>query len=226
MEKHEDTRYLTRKAMLTSPVEKTRILVVEDHPENRILLRKILESIGLDVQDVVNGSDAVEMTAHWLPDLIWMDIRMPVMDGLVATKLIKASATGRHIKIVALSAHVLSEEIKEIFDAGCDDFVGKPYRKSIIFDVLKKHLELDYIYDEAIIKNGRLPEIADNRLDLSRLDAQFLAELTAAVAQTDAQKIGDLAGRIQLQDKETADLLSHCADNFDYETIKNALHKT
>ena len=75
--------------------------------------------------------------AAWSPHLIWMDIRMPVMNGLEATRRIKGNEAGVDTKIVALTAHALEEERIEILEAGCDDFIRKPYRASEIFDALR-----------------------------------------------------------------------------------------
>ncbi|MFQ5436850.1 MAG: ATP-binding protein, partial [Anaerolineae bacterium] len=91
-----------------------RILIVEDRLENRLLLRKLLEPLGLELREAVNGQEAVEQFEQWRPHLIWMDIRMPVMDGLEATQRIKKSEAGADIKIVALTAHALEDERLEI----------------------------------------------------------------------------------------------------------------
>ncbi len=90
-----------------------RLLIAEDQLENRILLHKILEPLGFDIREAVNGKDAVEIFEQWHPDLIWMDIRMPVMDGLEATHRIKATDAGLHTKIIAITAQALEEEKKD-----------------------------------------------------------------------------------------------------------------
>jgi CheY-like chemotaxis protein len=81
----------------------------------------------------------------WQPHLIWMDIRMPVMDGLETTRRIKATEAGRRTKIIAVTAHALEEERTEILAAGCDDFIRKPYQVTEIFECLAKHLGVRYI---------------------------------------------------------------------------------
>jgi CheY-like chemotaxis protein len=80
--------------------------------------------------------------------LIWMDIRMPVMDGLATTRRIKASHAGANTKIVAVTAHALEEERREIMAAGCDDFIRKPYRDVDIVDALSKHLGVRFVYED------------------------------------------------------------------------------
>lgn len=125
-----------------------RILVAEDKEENRHLLVEFLKSKGLNVREAANGREAIEIFKEWKPDFIWMDIRMPVMDGLEATRLIKATETGKQTIIAALSAHVLGEEKEEVFAAGCDDFVSKPFRKNELFDMMERHLNIKYVYEE------------------------------------------------------------------------------
>jgi PAS domain S-box-containing protein len=125
-----------------------RILIAEDQPENRLLLRKLLEPLGFDLVEAANGEEAVALFQEWRPRLIFMDIRMPVMDGLEATRRIKASDAGAHARIVAITAHALEEERREILAAGCDDFIRKPYRDSDILDALTKHLGTRFVYDE------------------------------------------------------------------------------
>jgi CheY-like chemotaxis protein len=123
-----------------------RILIVEDKLENRLLLQKLMEPLNLEIREAVNGREAVEIFKQWQPELIWMDIRMPVMDGLEATRLIKQDAV--KTKIVALTAHALEEERREILTAGCDDFIRKPYRDTDIFNAMAKHLGLGFRYSE------------------------------------------------------------------------------
>jgi signal transduction histidine kinase/DNA-binding response OmpR family regulator len=203
-----------------------RILVAEDTDENRNLLVKLLNLTGFDVSEATDGKEAVEAFKSWHPDLIWMDIRMPVMDGKEATRQIKATEDGKNVIVIALSAHVLGEERKEITDAGCDDFVGKPFTEVEIFEMMKKHLGVEYIYDEEQKGMEGLSEISFKTLNLGNLNAPFLKELTDAVINTDAMKIEQLAEQLRLQDPETAAVLKALADNFDYETILTALQKT
>ncbi|HET7733922.1 MAG TPA: ATP-binding protein, partial [Paludibacter sp.] len=156
-----------------------RVLVAEDTDESRLLLVKILKSVGLDVREAANGKEAVEIAKAWNPDFIWMDVRMPVLDGLDATRLVKASDSGRNIKIVALSAHVLGEERREIYDAGCDGFVAKPFKENEIFDCLEKFLALKFKYTE--VEKDTVTKLSDSALSLEKLDANFCAELNTAV---------------------------------------------
>ena len=126
-----------------------RILVVDDRLESRVLLVKLLASVGFEVQEAVNGQEAIELWSSWEPHLIWMDMRMPVMDGYEATKRIKADLKGQATAIVALTASAFEEERSVVLSAGCDDFVRKPFRESVIFEKMAQHLGVRYIYAES-----------------------------------------------------------------------------
>lgn len=99
-----------------------RILVVEDILESRTLLVHLLKNIGFEVKEAVHGQQGVELFHSWHPHLIWMDLRMPVMDGYEAIKQIRQTEAGQKTIIIALSAHALKEEREKIFRHGCDDF--------------------------------------------------------------------------------------------------------
>jgi PAS domain S-box-containing protein len=138
-----------------------RILVVEDHWENRQFLVKLLRSIGLAVQEAEHGQAAVRAWQQWGPHLIWMDMRMPVMDGYTATRQIrhleatqasmphptKPHRTKPHrTKIVALTASAFDHERQAILAAGCDDLVCKPAPANLLFEKMAEHLGVSYLY--------------------------------------------------------------------------------
>ena len=200
-----------------------RILIAEDIKESRLLLSNLLKIVGFEVREAANGAEALEIFKEWKPDFIWMDIRMPVMDGLEATRLIKANKTGNETKIAALSAHVLGKERKKIFEAGCDDFAGKPFIENEIFEIMKKHLHVEYVYSDTLSKDEETEETAAITINLSSLDTEICDELYKAVNKTDANKISVIAERIKTKDPALAEALNVCAKNFDYKTIHNAL---
>ncbi len=178
-----------------------RLLIVEDKLENRLLLRKLLEPLGFELREAANGKEGVELFEQWVPHLIWMDIRMPVMNGLEATRIIKATEDGASTKIVALTAHALEEERSEILAAGCDGFIRKPYRDSEIYEALVNHLGVRFVYaDEktTVVRTGKEGQsyrllIADdkqeNRLLLRKLLESFGFELREAVNGKEAVEL-------------------------------------
>jgi len=106
---------------------KTRILVVEDNLDNRRILVYRLKRIGdFVIDEVGNGAEAVEAVVAQRPDLIFMDLKMPVMDGWEATKRIRATQEGKSIPIIALTAQAMAGDEEKALAAGCDDYVAKP----------------------------------------------------------------------------------------------------
>ncbi len=128
------------------PQTPPKILVAEDQIDNQNLIITILEGAGFQVKLAKNGQEAVELHHSWQPDLIWMDRRMPKMDGLEATKQIRCSSTKNDVKIVALTASVFNDEIEEMLAAGMDDFARKPFMPHTLFKVMQKHLDIEYEY--------------------------------------------------------------------------------
>ena len=122
--------------------------MVDDREYNRQLLVKLLKPLGFEVQEASNGTEAIEMWDSYSPHLIWMDMRMPMMDGYEATKRIKSTTKGQATAVIALTASVWEEEKAVILSIGCDDFVRKPFHKETIFDIMAKHLGVSYIYQE------------------------------------------------------------------------------
>jgi two-component system cell cycle response regulator DivK len=103
-----------------------RILVVEDQADNRQIIRDMLAETGYEISEAENGEEALAAIAKQRPDLILMDIQLPIMDGYTATRQIKANPTFRSIPIIAVTSYALSGEEKKAREAGCDDYVPKP----------------------------------------------------------------------------------------------------
>ena len=105
----------------------TRILVVEDTPDNRQILRDLLTSAGYEVIEAINGAEGVAAAIEHLPDLILMDIQLPVLDGYEATRRIKAHTATAKIPIIAVTSYALSGDETKAREAGCDGYVAKPF---------------------------------------------------------------------------------------------------
>src|SRR5207248_3347418 len=104
-----------------------RILVVEDQPDNRQIIRDMLSPTDYEITEAEDGGQALESIAKQRPDLILMDIQLPIMDGYTATRKIKADPAMRSIPIIAVTSYALSGEEKKAREAGCDDYVPKPF---------------------------------------------------------------------------------------------------
>ncbi len=177
-----------------------RILVVEDREASRVLLLQLLTAVGFEVREAVNGQEAVAVWQAWKPHLIWMDMRMPVMDGYEATKRIKSLAGAKSPAIIALTAHAFEEERAAILAAGCDDFVRKPFREAKIFDKMAQHLGLRYVYQDldAGESDGGVQAPVDlTPSDLADLPPDWVAELYHAAARGHDKYILDLIEQIR-----------------------------
>ncbi|MCP4544061.1 MAG: response regulator [Chloroflexi bacterium] len=200
-----------------------RLLVVEDKPTNRELLINLLTSFDFDVRSAVNGAEGVEMWDAWQPHLVWMDMRMPVMDGYEATYQIKAraEATGHPVVVIALTASAFEQDRKAVLKAGCDDFVRKPFHEYEIFNVLHHHLGVRFIY-EAITP---APEAAVSvslenlRAAVETLPATWAADLYQAAVVLEPERMRALIKAVRPQAPHLADTLAQWVHNFEYERL-------
>ncbi len=120
-----------------------RILIVEDQLDNSRLLRSILEPFGFKIREAENGRLGLEVFREWRPHLVFLDRRMPYLDGMETAWEIRNLEVGEFRPIlVAVTAHAFRDEEQEMRDAGCDDFIAKPYMKATILSSLERHLPL------------------------------------------------------------------------------------
>jgi CheY-like chemotaxis protein len=197
-----------------------RLLVAEDKETNRQLLVKLLEPLGFEVKQAVNGQEAIEVWERWEPHLIWMDMRMPVMDGHEATRRIKATIKGQATVIIALTATAFEEDRERVLLEGCDDFVRKPFHEDEIFDMLAKHLGVRFLYDEEPAQPAvAQPAEAQDLLTLAALPAGWMADLQKATIRADLNLILTLIDQIRGGNPALADALADLADNFEYKKI-------
>ncbi|MBE9117887.1 response regulator [Lusitaniella coriacea LEGE 07157] len=200
-----------------------RILIVEDKPVNRQLLTKLLTTVGLDVREANNGKEGIELWESWKPHLIWMDMRMPVMDGYEATRRIKAHPQGKKTIIVALTASALEEERAEILETGCDDFVRKPFREAEIFNTMATHLNLSYIYQEDSKKGS--PQESKETLQrplekqLQQMPSEWIEELKQAAIKGLDDEILQLIEKIPEDNGSLAETLRDWTNDFDFDAI-------
>jgi signal transduction histidine kinase/CheY-like chemotaxis protein len=196
-----------------------RILIVDDKWTNRQLLIKLLNPLGFELREAENGQQAVEIWESWQPHLIWMDMRMPVMDGYQATQLIKAHLKGQATAIIALTASVLEEERAVVLDAGCDDFLRKPFKEADIFELMHKHIGVWYIYgdatepvyDEAAAQEVLTPEA------LAALPDELLTQLHQVALDLDIELTQAVIS--QVQNEPLANALLQLAKQFQYSRL-------
>ena len=117
-----------------------RILVIEDTEDNRVILSDLLSSAGYELIEAMDGLEGVATAEREQPDLILMDIQLPIMDGYTATNQIKADPALRSIPIIAVTSYALAGEEKRARAAGCDDFVTKPFSPRQLLGKIRQYL--------------------------------------------------------------------------------------
>lgn len=181
-----------------------RILVAEDQPESRALMRELLEPLGLPVLDVANGLDALTAFETFRPNLVFMDIRMPMMSGLEAAQTIRAREAGDKVKLVATTAHAFEEEKQQILAAGFDGFIGKPFTELAIYNALTQHLGLQLTFRDGLQSAVSRPEVALDGNALARLPAALVEDLLRAVELLDGPATLAVIDRVSTVDPTLA----------------------
>jgi len=197
-----------------------KLLVVDDKSVNRQLMIKLLAPLGFEIKEAINGVDAIALWEEWSPHLIWMDMRMPIMDGYEATRHIKATTKGQATAIVALTASVLEEERAVILSAGCDDFLRKPFREQTILEALTKHLGVSYLYAE------KPPDTAmnasNNKLtpqNLTCMSQVWINKLYKAALEADTNLVLELLNEIPPPEIQLQQSLTQLVRQFQFEQI-------
>ncbi len=200
-----------------------RILVVDDRYENRRLLTKLLTPIGFQVCEAENGREAISVWESWEPHLIWMDMRMPVMNGYEATQHIKSHIKGQATAIIALTASILEEETL-VLGASCDDFVRKPFREEAIWEKMVEYLGVRYVYEQQ--DEFARVESEDGILDLTLhyssllvMPAEWVEKLQYAATELDAERMLTLIEQIPKKHASLAKALLQKVNDFDFDQI-------
>ncbi|HEY9674519.1 MAG TPA: AAA family ATPase [Waterburya sp.] len=204
-----------------------RILIVDDRADNRLLLLKLLNPLGFELREASNGKEAVEIWGDWEPHLIWMDMRMPVMDGYAATKQIKSTIKGQATAVIALTASTLEEERTMVRSAGCDDFMRKPFREADIFEMMNKHIGVRYVYesltqrDLSITEDGKYNVLTTAAI--AALPDSWVTSLKQAILSVDVKLIYTLIEQIRPEHTTLANAFKTYIDKFEYEKILNLI---
>ncbi|MBP3139748.1 response regulator [Aliivibrio fischeri] len=205
------------------------ILVVEDNHANQIVIKNILNYAGYSIDIAQNGKEAITKAINTQYDLIFMDISMPEMDGMTATKKIRSlSDTHQNMPIIALTAHALSGDKERFIEAGMTDYLSKPFNRSDLLECLAKYLFKEGKQDPSFCQECDLcefnesteePKSMDNELLL--VDEQIIQQI---IADTDASVMPELIRFYIIESKERVETISNAAKNKDLYALEFEAH--
>jgi CheY-like chemotaxis protein len=215
-----------RVVALRTGLDAPRILVVDDHLENRDWLMKLLSSLGFPVGAAENGQAAIRSWEDWSPRLILMDVHMPVMDGLEATRRIKADPRGKETAIVVLTASALDEDRRVVTQSGADDFIAKPCREDELLEKIGVLLNLAYDYEEISQAEDKPSGMAALGAALAQLPIELVEELRNATSIGNKKLLDKLILRVPATgDARAARSLQELADKYQYDDLTRLLEE-
>lgn len=202
---------------------KYRILVVEDKWESRHLIKQMLSPIGFELFEAENGQAGVEVWEKIEPHLIFMDMRMPVMDGYEAIKRIKSCLKGQATAIIALTASVLDEAKAITMAIGCNDFIAKPFQDQVLLEKIAEHLGVRYIYEwnEISVENTAKENNELTCEHLKVMSAEWQRKLNRAAIMGDDENIFKLIEQIPEENAHLIAILKDLVSDFRFEVLVN-----
>jgi PAS domain S-box-containing protein len=203
-----------------------RILVVDDQFENRDWLMKLLRCIGFTVSEANSGEAAIRTWEEWDPRLILMDVHMPVVDGLEATRRIKADPRGKETVIMALTASAMDNDRRAASESGADDFLAKPCHEDELLEKIRVLLNIAYDYEETSDAEGQ-PAAAAEALSaekLRQLPLELIRELRGAILDGNKSLLDRLIIKVrETEDAVAAQALQELADRYAYDVLTRLL---
>lgn len=202
-----------------------RILVADDQAENRKLLTELLNKAGFELREAENGKAAVDIFKNWSPHLIWMDIRMPVMDGYTAASQIRGLPGGGEVKIVAVTAGAFDDQQVKVLEAGCDTILIKPFREHDVYRIMADLLGIES-------SSERICQALDEPMDdelmshkLSQLPEKQKAVLKFGALALDRDMMFEVVKQIRENDPHIASGIKRLLDNFEMSRLQGLLKK-
>ena len=205
-----------------------RILVVDDRDTNRDLLSRMVSHAGFAVREAEDGFKALKIFTEWQPDMIFMDMVMPGIDGCETMRRIRLTNTGAKTPIVMVSASALVEDLNKAIEAGANGFIRKPFREDELFREIERHTQVQFIYEE----KDNAGEPSDAGLDrstktvltsesLSTLPSELVDNMLRAIKQGYIDRLMELIHEVDVFDIQISNELMIMAENFDFDSLKN-----
>ncbi|MCP4277993.1 MAG: response regulator, partial [Gammaproteobacteria bacterium] len=201
-----------------------KLLVVEDTEFSRILLVNLLEKNGFEVQSVVNGQQAVDLFSSWQPDLIWMDIQMPVMDGNEATKQIRQLPGGDTLPIIAITASSTLDDKDNLLAFGFDDVVYKPFHEGQIIGCLEAQLAAVFIDKQTLVTETPAQIMATlDKEQLRAIPDEIREAISKAATEGDIEQLQHIIMALPDDLTELKTTLISLTEGFEFETLLKGL---
>ena len=207
-----------RAACVKAHPERNRVLIVEDLADNRMLLRQLLEPLGFIVQEAVNGFEALNLIPAWLPNIVLMDMKMPVMDGYEATRRICDLNLSTRPYLIAVTASAFEEDRQRILQAGCNDFLRKPFKEDELIQKLTDFLEVIHVPD--VTPNDSSEAVPEPALVVSEaIPEDWLDEFAVATQRLDTGYMQTLIDALAPQDKQLSHQLGQLLAEYKFEQV-------
>lgn len=202
-----------------------RILVVDDMPDNRLLLKELLTPLGFSLREAVNGAEALDIFADWSPHIILMDMRMPVMDGYEAVRTLRASEAGRNVHIIAVTASAFEDARKEVMATGVDAYLRKPFQSDDLFALFAEYLKINFIYEENLKPEDKAKStVPAEKPDIQSLPGHLVDHMRLAVDEGDMIRFSELVNEVADHNQSWAEYLQALIDRYDYDRLNELLH--
>lgn len=202
-----------------------RLLIVDDKVENRLVLERFLSKLGFAIREATNGQEALDIWYDWQPHLVWLDMRMPVIDGYQTARAIRKAEKGTdaHTILIALTASVFRQDESDFLAAGCDGFITKPYRIKEIVTYLSKFLDVEFEYDSSPTGKDHMIGIAE--FSEPPLSAADRSELRRAAARLDDTAVTAILESLQSTHPTVTRQYQQWVDAFNFERLLSALEE-
>ncbi|MCS6885935.1 MAG: ATP-binding protein [Acidobacteriota bacterium] len=213
----------TRVKGLAAGQREYKLLVTDDNVDNRKLLSRLFTSCGFAVREATNGYEAVELWRQWSPDLIWMDLRMPEMDGYETAAFIRRLERENGItstKIIAMTASAFQLDEERMLNSDFDGFVMKPFREEMLFDLLAKHLQCEFICEDMEgLTDSQDTSAVFGRETLQQIPKSYLDSLREALLLGDTEQAHEVITLIKKYDEQIAEQMSKLVRRYQFERL-------
>ncbi|MDY6937046.1 MAG: chemotaxis protein CheB [Cyanobacteriota bacterium] len=200
-----------------------RILIAEDRWENRQMLLKFLQPLGFEIFEAENGQEAIDLWQQHDPQLILMDMRMPVMDGYEAVRRIRRTVAGQAVAIIALTASAFDADRNVFLSAGCNDFITKPARGQNLLEKMARHLGVRYLYEERS-PVPPIPERAATSItpeSFAVMSRDWVDRLNYAAGTLEQEQVARIVAEIPPTHQSLQTQLQRWLDEFQFDIIYN-----